>query len=212
ARCSRSDAKFDLRFLDSDTDDPDDHPWRMAYTLSNTRINWDGTWQEIQVPLKFFKEQGAYDDGSWHTPQGKFDWSRVERFEIGADHHDLVDITLYLDDIRITGPATDVQESSSGAAVQFSLDPNVPNPFNPTTMIGYSLPEPGDVRLEVFNMLGQKVSTLIDAKQEAGVHHMEWGLTGGNMDMISSGIYFCSIEAVCANHVYRATRKMILMK
>ena len=63
ARCSKNDAKFELRFLDTDTEDPDDHPWRMHYTLDNTKITWDGTWQQIQIPLIDFTEQGAWEDG-----------------------------------------------------------------------------------------------------------------------------------------------------
>lgn len=211
-RCSKSDAKFDFRFLDTNTDDPNDHPWRMYYTIDNTKINWDGTWQQIQIPLKYFTEQGAWEDGSWYTPQGKFDWSQVERFEIGADHHDLHNIKLYLDDIRIIEPVTDVQKQYSGTAFQFALDQNYPNPFSSATIISYSLPQPGYVKLEVFNMLGQKVSTLIDVKQEAGTHNVEWRITNDNKDKISSGIYFYSIKVVCANHIYQAMKQMILMK
>ena len=202
----------ELRFLDTDTDDPNDHPWRMHYTLDNTKINWDGTWQQIQIPLSDFTEQGAYDDGNWYTPQGKFDWSQIERFEIGTDYHNLNNIRLYIDDIRIIEPTADVQIPYLGAATQFALDQNYPNPFNTMTIIPYSLPQVSYVKLEIFNMLGQKVSTLVDAKQEPGIHNVEWNIVNEKSNKISSGIYYYSIKAVCSNYTYHKMRKMILMQ
>ncbi|MBN1996195.1 T9SS type A sorting domain-containing protein, partial [candidate division KSB1 bacterium] len=212
ASCTTNNAKLNLRFIDTKTENPNDHPWTMCYILDNTKVNWDGTWQHVQIPLSAFTEQGAYDDGNWYTPQGEFDWSQVERFQIGTDYHDLDGVRLFLDDIRIVEPAADVQKPYSGAAVQFVLEQNYPNPFNPVTTIHYSLPQVSHVKLEIFNMLGQKVSTLIDANQEAGSHNVEWSITDDNKDKISSGIYFYSIEVVCVNHVYQAMRKMIIIK
>ena len=63
--------------------------------------------------------------------------------------------------------------------VGFRLGPNYPNPFNPSTVIPYELATGGYVRLEVFNLLGQRVATLVDGEQQAGSHTAAWMATGG---------------------------------
>lgn len=70
-----------------------------------------------------------------------------------------------------------------------SLPQNYPNPFNSSTVIRYSLPEAGRVNLEVYNLLGQKVATLVDDDQQAGYYFHTW-----NMTDLPSGIYFCRLK------------------
>ncbi|MCK5127002.1 MAG: T9SS type A sorting domain-containing protein [candidate division Zixibacteria bacterium] len=86
---------------------------------------------------------------------------------------------------------------------EFSLLQNHPNPFNPVTTIAFTLPEAMYVRLDVFNIMGQRVTTLVDGVKEAGYHSVSWG--GGN---VASGVYFYKIQA----GVNSETRKMVLMK
>ncbi len=85
----------------------------------------------------------------------------------------------------------------------FSLEQNYPNPFNPRTTISYSLPEASQVTLDIYNILGQKVATLVDEYQEAGEHQVNWNSTGQ-----SSGIYFYRLKAGEATEA----RKMLLLK
>ncbi|UCD16200.1 MAG: Ig-like domain-containing protein [Candidatus Zixiibacteriota bacterium] len=87
--------------------------------------------------------------------------------------------------------------------VSLILDQNRPNPFNPITEIGFILPYDSDVRLEVYNLVGQKISTLVEGRLKAGNHTVLWD--GSNS---ASGIYFYRIKA-CESV---ATRKMILLK
>ena len=70
-----------------------------------------------------------------------------------------------------------------GLPVGFALGQNYPNPFNPSTVIPYELASGGYVRLEVFNLLGQRVATLVDGEQAAGVHTAVWKAT------VSAGVY-----------------------
>ena len=93
--------------------------------------------------------------------------------------------------------------TAEGLPTEFSLHQNYPNPFNPTTTISYSLPSETYVRLDIFNILGQCVQTLVDEHQSAGEHSVLWTSSG-----FSSGIYLYRIQTGEATE----TKKMILLK
>lgn len=77
----------------------------------------------------------------------------------------------------------------------FKLHQNYPNPFNPTTVIKYDLPEGGQVSVQIFNVLGQKVHTLINEYRAAGYHSVQWNGLNEIGRPVSSGIYIYRIEA-----------------
>ena len=85
----------------------------------------------------------------------------------------------------------------------FALRQNYPNPFNPETHIAFSLPVDSRVELSIFNVLGQKVTTLVNTEMAAGYHHVTW-----NAAKAPTGVYFYAIKA----GEFTATRKMVLMK
>lgn len=87
------------------------------------------------------------------------------------------------------GFQSDIDESA-GLPLENSLFDNYPNPFNASTLISYTLQEPTDVRIEIFDILGRHVDTLIDEKQPAGYHRIIW-----NADDCPSGVYFARLEA-----------------
>ncbi len=89
----------------------------------------------------------------------------------------------------------------------FSLEQNYPNPFNPETVIAYALEKPAQVELSIFNVLGQKVATLVDAQQGAGSHEVRWNAANGNQPL-ASGVYFYKLVVDGAAQ----TRKMTLLK
>lgn len=101
-----------------------------------------------------------------------------------------------------------VKGMSGSVPVVYSLEQNYPNPFNPSTMITYSIPQRTHVRLEVFNILGQKVITLVDEEQEAGIHSVLWNTQSGGRQSMSSGVYFLKMHA----GVFSSVKKMVLTK
>ncbi len=86
---------------------------------------------------------------------------------------------------------------------QFTLEQNFPNPFNPTTVIPFELKEAGMVKLTIYNMVGQKVATLLSSRMSAGSHTITF-----DASKISSGVYFYQLRS--GNNV--VTRKMTLIK
>ena len=90
---------------------------------------------------------------------------------------------------------------------QYELMQNYPNPFNPFTTIVYGLPELAKITIEIYNMSGQKVETLINGNiKQAGYHKAVW-----NSHQMASGIYFYSINAR-GEKEFRTVKKMILNK
>jgi hypothetical protein len=103
--------------------------------------------------------------------------------------------------------ATAITENDLRAA-GFQLYQNYPNPFNPSTTISYSLAQPGEVQLKIFNMLGQKVRTLVNGHESAGAFRVSWDGRDDAGTVLSSGTYFYELRAPGQ----QATRSMLLMK
>jgi len=96
-----------------------------------------------------------------------------------------------------------VDPSESQILSKFKLYQNYPNPFNPTTKINYELPITNYVNLSIFNLLGEIVTTLVDEKQNAGYHQVEWDASG-----FPSGMYYYVLNA----GEYRDVKKMVLIR
>jgi len=92
--------------------------------------------------------------------------------------------------------------------LKFALHQNYPNPFNPITTIHYELPRQSDVRLTIYNIMGQEVSELVSGKQAAGEHEVIWGGTNDLGTHVSAGIYLYQLRT--ENFVQ--TKKMLLLK
>lgn len=86
---------------------------------------------------------------------------------------------------------------------QYELKPNYPNPFNPTTTLGFELPEAGNVRLQIFDLKGRLINELLNTYLRAGNYELIWNARG-----FSSGVYICRM----VTSEYTASRKMLLLK
>jgi len=154
-------------------------------TLDENQINWF----EENVDLLEFKGQSVYIAFRHETPAS-------------------AQFVIMLDTITLT-----YQNLTEDADVEIvprvtSLGSNFPNPFNPSTEIAFDLATEGNVRIDVFNVRGQRVRTLTNDHFSAGSHRITWVGTDDNDRQLSSGIYFYRMETMN----YTSTRKMMLLK
>ncbi|HEX2786992.1 MAG TPA: T9SS type A sorting domain-containing protein [Ignavibacteria bacterium] len=101
------------------------------------------------------------------------------------------------------GGFVNITNTSNIIPDKFVLHQNYPNPFNPTTKIKFELPEQSYVTLKIYNLLGQKISILVNQNLNAGNYELEW-----NAGDLNSGIYFYKLESFD----YTETKKMLLVK
>jgi surface protein len=90
----------------------------------------------------------------------------------------------------------------------FALHQNHPNPFNPITSLRYDLPEDGLVNINIYDMMGRIVKTLINSSQTAGYKEVQWNATNDLGQPVSAGMYIYTIQT----GEFRQTRKMVLLK
>ena len=98
---------------------------------------------------------------------------------------------------------TDVLARISDSPIGYTLGQNYPNPFNPRTEITFNLPDACETRMDIFNIMGQRIVSLINDNLDAGQHTAEWD--GSSM---ASGVYFYRLEA----GDYAESKKMVLLK
>ena len=107
--------------------------------------------------------------------------------------------------IKMTPVVSSINEELATTQIpaKFELSQNYPNPFNPATTIRFSLPQAGAVKLTVYNLLGQVVTTLVNGYREAGTYNVNWDASN-----LSTGIYIYRVEA----NSFSLTKKMTLLK
>jgi hypothetical protein len=111
-----------------------------------------------------------------------------------------------------TGTATDVK-SPVNVPSAFSLSQNYPNPFNPTTRIEYSLPKAANVKITVYNLLGEVVKVLYNDFNVAGSYSLYWNADDIAGAKLTSGVYFYELKAnTVDNETYSDIKKMVLLK
>lgn len=110
--------------------------------------------------------------------------------------------------VRTTAAASAADDYDPFIPGVFTLHQNYPNPFNPNTNIQFSLERAGNVKLEVYNVIGQRIRTLMDQYCGAGEYSVEWDGRSESGQSVASGIYFYRLTS----DEYSRTRKMMLMK
>ena len=136
--------------------------------------------------IAFYKEYGVQaKEGDIWTDEGLYhaDGVEISAQQLGADD------ALALPDV-------------------YALHQNYPNPFNPSTNINYDIPELSDVSLEIYNVMGQKVRTLVQGSHQPGRYNVSWNATDEFGEKLSSGMYIYRIQA----GDFVSIKKLVLMK
>jgi hypothetical protein len=100
------------------------------------------------------------------------------------------------------------QENDFSGPTSYRLFQNYPNPFNPRTTIAYQVPQASQVSLVIYNLLGQRVRTLVKTTQPSGCYQVDWDGRDEWGRSVASGIYFFRLAA----GPYTSVRKMTLLK
>jgi hypothetical protein len=177
-----------------------DHPDLDGYNI--LRGKWEsGDFEmlnETPITETTFTDLSVPDnDVYWYYVTAVYsgDYGEAESFASNYDSGSIEDLTG-TDDDHLVIPE------------HFFISQNYPNPFNPVTTISYGLPDDADVRIEIYNILGQNVRTLADEHQAAGYRAVIWDGNDDSGNQVSSGIYFYRIEA----GDFHASKKMVLIK
>jgi len=141
-------------------------------------------------------------DGNRHIPAGFHKLIRIPFARREATRIKSVDLSDHL------GRTLKYEIEENPASPVFELRQNYPNPFNATTTITYYLPEESQVELAVFNILGQKVKTLVEGRMPPGLHRVEWDATDDAGHPVASGIYIYKLVA----DRFAAKKSLVLIK
>ena len=175
--------------------------WSTATELNNRGFdierNMNGEWEKI-----------GFKDGRGTTTT-ESSYSFIDKFTYESF---VGTITYRLKQMDFDGTyaySPEVEVNVDFTPKEYTLYQNYPNPFNPVTTIKYSLPFESNVRIAVYNILGEMIDVLVDETKQVGFHDFNW-----NASNLASGIYIYTIEAksVTGDMNYSSVKKMILMK
>jgi len=176
-------------------------------SFDSTAVDFSENWYEGKV-LDFFPEE------SW----GEIDHvSRIRTDE--APYFETFNGTVYNYGVQPVAPIQPFESNEEspgivsideGGSIPFAyaLDQNFPNPFNATTNISFGLAESGPVRIEIYDILGQKVKTLVADDLQPGPHYVVWNGNNNDGKQVSSGCYFYILTA----KDFRQSKQMLLLK
>ena len=176
-------------------------------TANSVKLLWETCCEVNNAGFEIERKQQASDWQMIGFVQGRGTTSEVQRYSFNDNAAPTGTVLYRLKQVDFDGvfSYSPIVEIEIGAPTTFALNQNYPNPFNPETRIGYRLPVASDVKLELFDVLGRKLATLVNARQEAGSYLVALNTQTLNL---ASGTYFYRLQA--GNFV--ETKKMMLLK
>lgn len=177
---------------------------------TNISLNWTTV---TETNNRGFEVQRRSSDNDFVTVgfvNGKGTTTQIQNYSFTESNLPLGNYAYRLKQIDFDGTFefSNVIEVSVVAPREFSLEQNFPNPFNPSTMISFSLKTDADVSLKVFNLLGQEIATLFNGRLTAGIQQISF-----NAENLTSGVYFYRIDAKGIDGTnFSSTKKMILSR
>jgi len=180
--------------------DPISYTISLTETTSGATVSFDTTTNGVFIDYMVFVELLTMADTVENT---SFEWTVYanDGWDSTAAGNGprafTVDISNYLSAIE-----------NAGIPDEFALYNNYPNPFNPITNIKYDIPEVADVHLEIYNVAGQRIRTLVQSQQEPGRYKVQWAAKNDYGRPVASGMYIYRIRA----GDFVSVKKLVLMK
>ena len=177
----------------------------LAATIpENPGYNWDVFAVEPAAKAKYLKLKLCNARGDYSPYVSLCEFQVFATEEVGGEVE-----SVALDKAQAEAAAAAVVEIPT----EYALQANYPNPFNPETMISYQLPEEADVTLRIYNIRGQLINTLVNARVAAGVHNVVWNGNDVNGQEVAGGMYIYKIVAKnSSNESFTLSRKMTFLK
>ena len=188
----------------------------------------DNVYPGADTPDNYLHEAAQADDppsGTFYDPEN--DGIRLE--SLGVHEHwnnstdrqysrnlgtgegiELVQVIDNVSSLDIT--QTDIERSKIDIQENFALSANYPNPFTLSTNISYSLPSSADIRLNIYNLNGERVRTLINHHQSAGIFEISWDGRNDSDERVASGIYIYRMETITGRESVSQSRQMLLLE
>lgn len=168
--------------------------WRQSTNAEATYF----TYADWPVPIDLsYDDAGLITAGLNGFPVGDLDWFPTQKAAWETQKQD-----EYTQIHNVLYGLVSVRELP-GVALKYQLSQNYPNPFNPTTVINFTIPQPGNVTLKVYNSVGQEVATLLNEYKTASNYSVDF-----NASNLASGVYFYKLKV----DNFTQTRKMMLIK
>lgn len=189
-QCDAPEVQIELRFEDTDTG-LSDHPWRSSVILDENLTDFYGSWSHVSLPLTEFVETGAWEDNVLHEPEGKFDWTRIERFDFVAEYSNLNDIDFFFDQIQIIASSTNTSNSSILMDDYNNPKLNVfSNPESNNIHVNFTIAESLSINIDLINTLGQRLGLLANGVYNSGTYTIDW-----NCDKLATGTYIIRLQS-----------------
>jgi endoglucanase len=192
--------KFDVRFTDTKTTEPGDHPWRMHSVIDGSIASWDRKWHHVRIPLSSFTEQGSWDIDTWYTPQGKFDWTKVDNFEISTEYPEIIGKKVWFDNIHISNMDTAIVRENEALGIENHSEYGklelkvVPNPMHEFTEISVVIQTESTVNVSIYAISGIKIRSFTSQNGNPGKNVFTWDGRTDSGNEAGPGLYLCKIS------------------
>lgn len=195
---------------------------KKFYVNGNADLDGDGTAKGLQDEMEgllhklalLLPPKGSTDvsvtDSSYTLVEAQAAWNYffVEEDRSLGVHNPAYAYSLIASAIQKLDPTTDIKLIDNTVPTSYAIDQNYPNPFNPTTTIKYTIPQESNVKLEIYDITGKLVNTIVNQSQSAGSYSVTWDGSNSSGMKVGSGMYLYRINAGS----FIAVKKMILLK
>jgi hypothetical protein len=199
-RGNHPEISFEVRFVDNVSDLPGDKPWRMSKMIDKTSVPWDRKWHNVHIPLSEMKESGSWFNNTWFNPEGKFDWSAVDRFQISIERTGTFMQNIWFDNICITDQDTARVMEIGALGINDKVHPESlqakawPNPATEKVSVVYTLTWECDVNISILSVTGETKKSFKNQCQLPGDQTVEWDLTDDTGNIVPDGFYLFVIK------------------